>query len=654
MPESATGSLSDRQGCVMNKTTTSRIKIKIMVTVVSMVVSAAMLAFGMTPYADMLFASFAHARALWFLAAFMPVGLPVIASMFKQMARGVWFSEFMLMTVASAGAFYIGEYPEGVAVMLFYTLGEYLQHRAVHKAHADIEALLGPRSLTVTVITPSGAVETPPQEVPIGSTIEVKAGQSVPIDSRMSRGEALFDTSMVTGESIPRLFREGDKVSSGMIVKESAVRLVTVESYDRSAVSDMVRMVEEAGRRKARTELFIRRFARIYTPAVMLGAVLIVAVPYMMWICGLYASFDISAWIYRGVVFLAVSCPCALVMSVPLSYFGGIGVASRYGILFKGGDSLDAVAAVDTVLFDKTGTLTNGVFDVQSVVCASDVSEHLMVGLTAALEAASTHPVACAVVRYAQKEGITAPEVVDTTEIAGYGMTGSYRGKRLLAGNLSLLKRENITCPDELSQAGGSLVACAYDGTLIGYILLSDRLKDDAPDTVRQLRNLGITDIAILSGDKQQAVDTVAGKLAIEGHGNMLPGHKAAYIEALIRKGRKTAFVGDGINDAPVMATAGVSVAMGRHGSDVAVQTADAVIESDEPYKVTTAIMIGRATVSVVRQNVIFALTVKLAVLLAGALGLVSIWGAVLADVGVLVLVVTNALRILKMKFDTK
>ncbi|MDE7134545.1 MAG: cadmium-translocating P-type ATPase [Rikenellaceae bacterium] len=625
-----------------------------MVTVVSMVVSAAMLAFGMTPYADMLFSSFAHARAVWFAAAFLPVGLPVIVQMTRQMARGVWFSEFMLMTVASAGAFYIGEYPEGVAVMLFYSLGEYLQHRAVHKAHADIEALLGLRSLMVTVITPTGAVETPPQEVAVGSTIEVKAGQSVAIDSRLSCAEALFDTSAMTGESIPRLFREGDRVSSGLIAKERAVRLVTVESYDRSAVSDMVRMVEEAGRRKARTELFIRRFARIYTPAVILGAVLIVAVPYLVWRLGGMSSFAVSEWIYRAVVFLAVSCPCALVMSVPLSYFSGIGIASRYGILFKGGDSIESAARVDTVLFDKTGTLTDGVFDVQSVVCVSDVSEHLMVGLTAALEAASTHPVACAVVRYAQKEKIAPIDVDQITEIAGHGMAGSYRGKRLLAGNLSLLRDENITLPDHVSQAEGTMVACAYDGTFLGYISLGDRLKDDSRDAVRQLRSLGITDIAILSGDHQQAVDAVAGKLSIEGHGDMLPGDKAAFVESVTRRGHKSAFVGDGINDAPVMATADVAVAMGRQGSDVAVLSADVVIESDEPSKVAVAVKIGRATVAVVRQNVIMAVAVKMAVLLTGALGILSIWGAVFADVGILIVLVANALRILKMKFGTR
>ena len=396
----------------------------------------------------------------------------------------------------------------------------------------------------------------------------------------------------------------------------------------------------------------MRRFARIYTPAVTLCAVLLVAVPFVVSRLDASFAFVPSEWIYRAVVFLAVSCPCALVISIPLSYFGGIGAASRYGVLFKGSGSLDAAASVNTVLFDKTGTLTEGIFTVRETVCPQGVDPEKLLSLAAGTEAASTHPVARAVAGYAKERGIGMAAVTDKAEIAGYGMSGRYEDKPLFIGGLRLMKREGIAYPESAEHATGTIVACALDGRFMGYLVLGDTPKKDAEEAVLSLEKLGITDIEIVSGDKQPVVDSLAASLGITGTGDMLPDDKMARIKKLSASGRKVAFVGDGINDAPVMAAADVAVAMGAHGSDITVETADAVIETDEPSKMAVAVRAGRATVRAVRQNIALSLGVKIAVLSLGALGIVSIWGAVFADVGVSLLAVMNALRIVKMKLS--
>lgn len=608
-----------------------------------------MLVAGMIPQVAEALAAYPHIYPAWFLTAFLPVGLPVIREAVQTAFKGNVFSEFTLMSLASAGAFAIGEYPEGVAVMLFYAIGELFQQRATGKARADIRALLERRKVSAEVVTDNGIAAADPEKVPVGSVIEVKAGQSVPIDGVLAC-DAYLDTSAITGESLPRMFRKGEHVSAGMIATDRTIRLTTVEAYEDSAVTRMMNMVEEASARKAPAETFIRRFAKIYTPAVTLGATLLVAVPFIVSRTDPSFLFVPSEWIYRAVVFLAVSCPCALVVSIPLSYFGGIGAAARYGVLFKGGGSLDAAASVDTVLFDKTGTLTEGTFTVRKTFRPQGVDTERLLSLTSGIEAASTHPVARAMVLYAKERGIEAAAVTDITETAGYGMSGLIDGRPLFVGNLRLMEREGIECPEGVFSAAGTIVACALDGTFTGYLVLGDTPKADAAEAVSSLKRLGIADIEILSGDKQPVVDSLAESLGVTGTGDMLPGDKMAYIEELSARGRKVAFVGDGINDAPVMAAAHVAVAMGGHGSDVTVETADAVIETDEPSKTAVAIRAGRATVRAVRQNIALSLGVKIAVLSLGAWGIVSIWGAVFADVGVSLLAVMNALRVTKIK----
>ncbi len=619
---------------------------------VSITFSASMLLTGMVPQVAEMLTAYPYAYPAWFLAAFLAVGLPVMKEAVETAFKGNVFSEFTLMSLASAGAFVIGEYPEGVAVMLFYTIGELFQQRAVGKARADIRALLEKRKTGVDVVTDNGITDTAPEKVPVGSVIEVKAGQNVAIDGILTDGDAYFDTSAMTGESLPRLFRKGEHVLAGMIASERAVRLVTVKAYEDSAVVRMMKMVEEASAHKAPAETFMRRFARIYTPAVTLCAVLLVAVPFVVSRLDASFAFVPSEWIYRAVVFLAVSCPCALVISIPLSYFGGIGAASRYGVLFKGSGSLDAAASVNTVLFDKTGTLTEGIFTVRETVCPQGVDPEKLLSLAAGTEAASTHPVARAVAGYAKERGIGMAAVTDKAEIAGYGMSGRYEDKPLFIGGLRLMKREGIAYPESAEHATGTIVACALDGRFMGYLVLGDTPKKDAEEAVLSLEKLGITDIEIVSGDKQPVVDSLAASLGITGTGDMLPDDKMARIKKLSASGRKVAFVGDGINDAPVMAAADVAVAMGAHGSDITVETADAVIETDEPSKMAVAVRAGRATVRAVRQNIALSLGVKIAVLSLGALGIVSIWGAVFADVGVSLLAVMNALRIVKMKLS--
>ncbi|MDE6483044.1 MAG: HAD-IC family P-type ATPase [Rikenellaceae bacterium] len=494
--------------------------------IVSIAFSASMLLIGMVPRVAETLASYPYILVGWFAAAFLPVGLPVIKEAAVTAFKGNVFSEFTLMSLASLGAFVIGEYPEGVAVMLFYTIGELFQHRAVGKARADIKALLEARKTSVDVVTGAGIAATDPENVPIGSLIEVKAGQSLLVDGVLTGGDAYFDTSAMTGESLPRLFREGERVYAGMIASGGAARLTTVAAYEDSAVMRMMKTIEEAGARKAPAETFMRRFAGIYTPAVTLGALLLVAVPFVVSRLDGSFVFVLSEWIYRAVVFLAVSCPCALVVSIPLSYFGGIGAASRHGVLFKGGGSLDAAASVDTVLFDKTGTLTEGVFTVRDTVCSQGVDPEKLLSLVSGIEAASTHPVARAVVEYAERIGVYTAVVTGTAEIAGYGMRGVYDGKPLSVGNLRLMRREGVEYPADAASAEGTVVACALDGRFMGYILLGDTPKRDAAAAVASLKGLGIADIEIISGDKQPVVDSLVAMLAVTCTGDMLPEDK--------------------------------------------------------------------------------------------------------------------------------
>lgn len=588
-------------------------------------------------------------EAVWFLVAFLPVGLPVMREAWEAALRKDFFSEFSLMAIASIGAFCIGEYPEAVAVMLFYTVGERLQLLAVNKASKNISDLLDVRPERTDVWRTGTYMNVSPKDVKVGERIEVKPGGRVPLDGVLLEAEAQFDTSALTGESMPRSIREGEEVLAGMIAQGQAVRIQVNRPYEQSALARILALVKDASERKAPAELFIRRFARIYTPIVILLSFLIVSVPALVGMVTPSFQYVFSDWLYRGLVFLVISCPCALVISVPLGYFGGIGAASRAGILFKGGNYLDAITRVNTVAFDKTGTLTTGRFEVITVestgIPASDLLSILL-----SVERKSTHPVAQAVVRYAEKQDSVPMEITDMRELAGHGVEAIVNGRLVLVGNIRLLAERDIPVPKELSDSVSTVVVCAIDGKYAGHLLLSDTLKKDAVDAIRRLKDLDVKDIRLLSGDKQEIVNQFAERLGIDkAYGNLLPEDKAAYIERLTAEPDKSvAFVGDGMNDAPVLALSDVGIAMGGLGSDAAIESADVVIQTDQPSKVAEAISIGRATRNIVRQNIVGSIGVKVIVLVAGAFGFATLWEAVFADVGVSLLAVLNSIRILK------
>lgn len=587
---------------------------------------------------------------IWYLLAYLPVGLPVMREAWESILQKDVFSEFTLMSIATLGAFYIGEYPEGVAVMLFYSLGELFQDKAVDKAKRNISALLDVRPETATVIRNGSTLVEAPQHVQVGETIEVKAGERVPLDGTMLDEVAAFNTSALTGESVPRNIRQGGEVLAGMIATDKVVRIQVTKPFEKSALSRILELVQNASERKAPAELFIRKFARIYTPTVTGLAALIVLLPFLYSLADAQFSFIFNDWLYRALVFLVISCPCALVVSIPLGYFGGIGAASRLGVLFKGGNYLDAITQVNTVVFDKTGTLTKGTFDVQSCQAQPGVTEEKLIQLAASAERNSTHPIAKAIVSYAKQRDIELIATTDVTEIAGHGLQATMDGTRVLVGNTRLLTKFGIEI-SQLSSIVDTIVACAIGTKYAGYLLLSDTLKEDAVNAVKELKALNINNIQILSGDKQAIVTNFAEKLGItQAYGDLLPDGKVKHIEALrSNPANRIAFVGDGINDAPVLALSHVGIAMGGLGSDAAIETADVVIQTDQPSRVATAIHAGRQTRRIVWQNISLAFGVKLLVLILGAGGIATLWEAVFADVGVALIAIVNAIRIQKL-----
>lgn len=603
--------------------------------------------------ADVPFFRDGRIRLVWYLAAYVPVGVPVLREAWETMRSGEIFSEFTLMSVAAAGAFLIGEYPEGVAVMVFYAVGELFQDRAVSRAKRSIGALLDVRPETAAVVREKGIETVSPAEVRIGETIEVRVGERVPLDGISESDAASFDTSALTGESVPRRIGRGEEVLAGMIATENVCRIRVARPFGESALSRILDLVRNAADRKAPAELFIRKFARIYTPTVMAAAALIVAVP---WVWSLAASgfdYDFGDWLYRGLVFLVVSCPCALVVSVPLGYFGGIGAASRRGILFKGSNYLDAITKVNTVVMDKTGTLTKGVFEVQQVVPAEGFSEKQLLETVAAAEMRSNHPIARAIVRALPEMTPVFHTSSDAKEIPGLGIETTVNGKEVLAGNAKLLGHYGVDFPSETDGIPGTIVLCAVERRYAGYIVVADMPKEDARDAVAGLRKEGIRRIVMLSGDRQAIVSRLAADLGIgQAYGDLLPEGKVERIERLkADPANVVAFVGDGINDAPALALSDVGIAMGGLGSDVAVETADVIVQTDQPGRIPMAIRIGRATRRIVMQNIVLAFAVKLAVLALGAGGLATLWEAVFADVGVSLLAVLNAVRIMRKRF---
>lgn len=583
-------------------------------------------------------------RFIWYAVAYIPVGLPVVIKGIKFAFRGELFTEFFLMGIATIGAFYIGEYPEGVAVMLFYAVGELFQGAAVSRAKRSIKALLDVRPDTASVLRNGNYVTVDPTEVKVDETIQIKAGERVPLDSEMLSEGSSFNTAALTGESKPSTIDKGETVLAGMINEDKVVELKVTKLFNDSSLARILTLVQNAQGRKARTELFIRRFARVYTPIVVFLAIGLTLIPYFF-----VENYVFNEWLYRALIFLVISCPCALVVAIPLGYFGGIGAGSRNGILFKGSIYLDRMTRVDTVVMDKTGTLTKGVFRVQRVI-STGLDDKVWVSLAAAIESQSTHPIAKAVVDYVS--GGPRPTVQNLEEIKGHGLKGVVNGKEVLAGNVKLMRKFNITVPNDVEGIAETIVLVAVDGKLAGYLTISDEIKEDAKDAIHQMHSLNIKTV-MLSGDKQAVVDNVARTLNIDqAFGDLLPEDKVEKVEE-IKRGKKEAlaFVGDGINDAPVLAISDVGIAMGGLGSDAAIETADVVIQTDQPSKIVTAIQIGKATNAIVWQNIALAFGVKIIVLALGAWGVASMWEAVFADVGVALLAILNAVRIQKMKF---
>ncbi len=579
-------------------------------------------------------------RLVWYLAAYLPVGWPVLVSAVRAIGKGDVFSEFFLMSLATIGAFYIGEYPEGVAVMLFYAVGELFQNAAVDRAKRNIQALLDVRPDTANVLRDGIPVETPAAEVKVGDILRIRVGDRVPLDGKLLSEKAAFDTAALTGESVPRTIVNDAPVLAGMIAADKVVDMEVTKPFGESSLARILDLVQNAAKSKAPTELFIRRFARIYTPIVVALAVGIVLVPMVM-----VQPYVFNDWLYRALIFLVISCPCALVISIPLGYFGGIGAASRKGILLKGGNYLDVLTKVNTIVMDKTGTLTEGVFAVQEVKPAAGFTEGRLLGVVKAMETHSTHPIAQAVLKYPQGDAVG--EATHVEEISSHGMRGTVVGKEVLVGSTRLLKKFNVPYPAEVDAVEDTIVVCAIGGAYAGYLTVADKIKADAKETISLLKAQGIRDIVMLSGDKTTITQRVAATLGItKAFGDLLPQDKVTRMqEAKKDPTAVVAFVGDGINDAPVLALSDVGIAMGGLGSDVAIETADVVLQNDKPSSIAEAIRIGKATKRVVTQNIVLAFGVKAIVLVLGAGGLATLWEAVFADVGVALLAILNASR---------
>jgi Cd2+/Zn2+-exporting ATPase len=578
-----------------------------------------------------------------FLVSYILVGGEVLLRAIKNILKGDIFDENFLMSIATIGAFAIGEYPEGAAVMIFYQIGETFQDLAVNRSRKSIVALMDIRPDYANLKTSGGIQQVSPETVRIGDLIVVKPGEKIPLDGVITDGFSAIDTSALTGESLPRDVEKGSPVLSGGINKNGLLTIEVTKSFGESTVSKILDLVQNAGSKKSVTENFITKFARYYTPAVVFSALALAVLPPL---CIPEARF--AEWINRALVFLVVSCPCALVISIPLSFFGGIGGASRKGILIKGGNYLEALTKVDTVVFDKTGTLTKGVFSVTKIVSERFSSEELLF-YAAHAEAHSTHPIALSIQNaYTQK--CDPDKIRDYEEIAGKGVSVCIGTDKVLAGNRKLLESADIPVPSV--EAGGTVVYLGVNNEFAGYLVISDEVKSDSLQAVQGLRTLGVKQIAMFTGDSKSVGDRIGQELGLDTvYAELLPHQKVEYLETLAKHksgSGSLVFVGDGINDAPVLARSDVGIAMGGVGSDAAIEAADIVLMTDEPSKIADAIRIARKTRSIVLQNIIFALGVKGAVLILGALGIATMWEAVFGDVGVMVIAILNAMRAMK------
>ena len=588
------------------------------------------------------------------LAAYLLVGYGVVKSAVKNILRGEFFDEKFLMSVASLGAVCIGQLPEAVAIMLFYQIGERFEDYAVDKSEKSINALMEIRPDTANVIRGGKEITVKAEEVQPGETIVVKPGERIPVDGIITKGSSFLDNSAITGESVPVEITEGAEVFSGAINKNSAIEIRTVRLSEDSAASRIIKMVEFSSQKKTKTERFITRFSRIYTPAVCILALSVAIIPSIT--IGLSkGEWQWSEWVYRAISFLVVSCPCAIVISVPLTFFGGIGAASRNGILMKGSSSVEALSRIRTAVFDKTGTLTKGIFAV-SEICPADasISKDALIALAAHAEAKSNHPVAKSLGAAHSGECCKRQNLSDAEEIAGQGIKVNLNGNIVLAGNETLLKENKVMNFDSgaAKEKAGTIIHIAENGKYLGFIVISDQIKDDAKIAVKNLKKTGVSKIVMLTGDSGKAAEKAASQIGItEVFSELLPQDKVSKIEILLEELKnsngKVAFAGDGINDAPVLARADVGIAMGALGSDAAIESADVVIMTDEPSKVADSIKISKKTMSIVRQNIVFSIGIKVLIMLASGIGIGSMWLAVFGDVGVSFLAVLNSMRAL-------
>ena len=594
-------------------------------------------------------------RLCLYLGVYLIIGYDILKKAVKGIFNGRVFDENFLMAIATVGAFVLaiytksGDYTEGIAVMLFYQVGELFQSCAVRKSRKSISALMDIRP-DYANLKRDGEIEAVlPDEVGVGDIIVVQPGEKVPLDGVVVNGSSTLNTSALTGESIPRDISEGDEIISGCINMTGVIEVRVTKEFGESTVSKILDLVENASSRKSRSEAFISRFASVYTPIVCVSALALAVLPPLVRIFALSLSGQWETWIYRALTFLVVSCPCALVISIPLSFFAGIGGASREGVLVKGSNFLEALSKTDTLVFDKTGTLTEGVFEVTDIRCESTDASTLL-EYAALAECASSHPISKSLIKAYGKD-IDRSRVTDITEISGKGVTACVDGVLVAAGNVKLMEKMDI--PFTPSSSAGTVVHVAADGAYLGYILISDKIKPRSKKAVAELKKQGIKKTVMLTGDVESAAKQVSAELGIdELHAGLLPADKVAAVEDIIAEARsgKVAFVGDGINDAPVLTRADIGIAMGAMGSDAAIEAADVVLMDDDPMQIVKAIGISRKCLSIVYQNITFALAIKFACLLLSAFGIANMWLAIFADVGVMIIAVLNAMRALKVK----
>lgn len=584
-------------------------------------------------------------QAVLFLLSYFLVGWPILQKAVKNLFYGQVFDENFLMAIATVGAFALGEYSEGVAVMLFYQIGEFFQNYAVNKSRKSISGLMDIRPDYANLTKGKKVERVAPEEVKPGDVIMVTSGEKIPLDGEVVRGNSLVDTSVITGEAVPREVSVGDDVVSGCVNLSGVLYIKVSREFGQSTVAKILDLVENASSKKAPVEQFITKFARYYTPAVVISAVLIAAVPPL-----LGSSIGFGGWIYRALTFLVISCPCALVISVPLSFFGGIGAASRNGILVKGSNYLQALAEAGIAVFDKTGTLTRGVFEVAEI-CAQECSDDELLFWAASAGSFSNHPVSVSI-RRAWNRRLEADKISDFEELSGRGVRAKVEGITVAVGNKRLMAEEKTAVPEV--SGGGTVVFVARGGRCAGWIRIADELKTDSAAAIAELKQLGIKKTVMLSGDRKASAEETAEKIGIdEVFAELLPAQKVEAVECLLAQksgNEKLIYTGDGINDAPVLARADIGIAMGGVGSDAAVEAADIVIMTDEPSKIPQAVKISKQTQKIVKQNIVFALGIKFGVLALGVVGMATMWEAVFADVGVSVLAILNSLRTLRIK----